>query len=67
MSRFKRCPNPDCRNEAGGGLFGGAYINLHKCKDGGHYFCSECKNGDRCPYCSSANISWDDEQAYTDK
>jgi len=65
MSKYKSCPN--CGHEASGGLLGGAYIKLHKCKDKGHIFCNECKNGDRCPICGSANIWWNYQEAYTDR
>jgi len=62
MSKFQRCPT--CGHKASGGVFGGAYIKLHKCKDGGHYFCNECKNGDRCPNCNSSNVLWNYDKAF---
>ena len=62
MSKFSSCPN--CGREASGGLLGGVYIMLHKCNAGGHHFCSECANGDRCPLCSSADVRWDYDKAF---
>ena len=65
MSKYKRCPN--CDHGASGGWTGGAYIKLHRCKDKGHTFCNDCKNGDRCPLCGSATIAWNYDEAYTDR
>ena len=65
MSKFSRCPT--CGREASGGMFGGVYIPLNKCRDKGHVFCNECKNGDRCPVCMSGNISWDCDKAFMKK
>lgn len=64
MSKFKKCPS--CGNKASGGLLGGVYVSLHKCKRKGHYFCNRCKNGDRCPLCQTDRIYWDVERAHTD-
>lgn len=63
MSRFQRCPK--CGHEASGGFFGGVYVYLHKCRRKGHYFCNNCKNGDRCPFCGTDDVSWNAEAAYT--
>jgi predicted Zn-ribbon and HTH transcriptional regulator len=65
MSAWKRCPT--CQNEAGGGLLGGVFIRLHKCKDPGHVFCDKCKNGDRCPLCKTADVWWNFDKAFTDR
>ena len=65
MARYTSCPN--CHRKPKGGILGGAYINLHKCKEKGHLFCEECKNGDRCPICGSAKISRNAEKVYVEK
>ena len=65
MSTYTKCPNGDCGHEASGGLFGGAYIPLHKCKAHGHVFCNSCKNGDRCPICSTDSVWWNWGKAFT--
>jgi len=62
MSRFNKCPT--CGHKASGGFFGGVYINLHRCRRKGHWFCERCKNGDLCPNCGAKEISWRAEQAY---
>lgn len=63
MSRFAKCPT--CQHEASGGLLGGVYIKLHKCRSRGHWFCNQCKNGDRCPNCGAEDVSWNADEAYT--
>lgn len=63
MSRFHACPT--CQNEASGGLFGGVYIKLHQCRDKGHWFCENCRNGDRCPHCGTDRVWWNADEAYT--
>jgi reverse gyrase len=65
MSKYTCCPK--CGHEASGGLFGGVYIKLHKCRSGGHVFCNDCKDGDSCPKCGSDNVWWDHDEAYTNK
>jgi hypothetical protein len=30
-------------------------------------FCNECKNGDSCPKCGNDDVSWNHEEAYTNK
>lgn len=65
MSQYKRCPS--CQREAPGGFFGGNFIVLHKCREKGHVFCDKCKNGDRCPLCTFANVWWNFDKAYNDK
>jgi len=65
MSTHTQCPT--CNRKASGGLFGGVYIPLHKCRSKGHIFCNECKNGDRCPVCGSAEISWNVDKAFVAK
>lgn len=62
MSQYSECPK--CHIKPKDYDWTGGYIYLHKCKDGGHLFCKNCKNGDRCPYCGSQNIWWDYEKAY---
>jgi hypothetical protein len=62
MSQYSQCPH--CRIKPTDVDWTGGYIPLHKCRDGGHLFCNSCKNGDRCPLCSSANVEWNYDKAY---
>lgn len=62
MSRYSKCPN--CGHAASGGVFGGVYVPLHKCRNKGHWFCNDCKNGDRCPLCGSDSVSWNADKAF---
>jgi predicted Zn-ribbon and HTH transcriptional regulator len=45
-------------------LFGGAFVPLHKCQSKGHVFCNACKNGDRCPLCTSEQVRWNYDKAF---
>ncbi|MBM3269814.1 MAG: hypothetical protein FJZ01_19455 [Candidatus Sericytochromatia bacterium] len=62
MSTFSACPS--CGYHASGGLFGGVYIWLHKCRNKGHWFCERCKNGDLCPKCGTDSVYWKADQAF---
>ena len=62
MSQYPQCPT--CGHRAQGGLFGGAFVPLHKCQSKGHIFCNACKNGDRCPLCTSDRVRWNYDKAF---
>lgn len=62
MANYTQCPT--CGHEPRGGVLGGAFILLHRCKDKGHVFCDKCKNGDRCPLCRTEKVTWKADKAY---
>lgn len=56
MSRFNRCPNPNCGETPSGGILGGVYFNIYKCKKCGTLYCHNC-GGKYCPNCGSEKRS----------
>lgn len=56
MAKFHSCPN--CSHKPKGGVFGGAYMNVLKCRDCGRLFCHECGGSShKCPGCGSTKNS----------
>jgi reverse gyrase len=62
MSRYAACPK--CGHHARGGLLGGAFVYLHKCRDCGCVFCEECRNHSQCPNCGSDDVQWEYDKAF---
>lgn len=65
MSPHSQCPG--CGHKAGTSFFTQGYIPLHKCRRCGGFFCNECGNGKRCPYCGSDSVWWNAEECWPRK
>ena len=55
-SSFRSCPN--CGRKPSGGLLGGSWFDVYRCRECKHRFCFKCDGslqGRKCPECGSTS------------